>query len=106
MSDSTKLVRQIKRLKRARKALILAHNYQPAEVQEIADYTGDSLELSLIASRARKSVIVFCGVRFMAETAAILCPDKTVLLPVPRAGCQSGTVHRARFRAPSRFLGG
>lgn len=81
------LVRKIALLKQKRQALILAHNYQRPEVQDIADHTGDSLELSRIAAKSSESVIVFCGVRFMAETAAILCPEKTVLLPVPQAGC-------------------
>lgn len=85
--ETKDLVRQIALLKQKRQALILAHNYQRPEVQDIADYTGDSLELSRIAAKSSESVIVFCGVRFMAETAAILCPKKTVLLPVPEAGC-------------------
>jgi quinolinate synthase len=74
-------------LRTERNALILAHNYQRPEVQDIADVCGDSLELSRVAAGADRRVIVFCGVRFMAETAAILCPGKTVLLPVPEAGC-------------------
>ena len=74
-------------LKRQRKAVILAHNYQIGEVQDIADLTGDSLGLSMAASRTDAETIVFCGVRFMAETAAILSPDKTVLLPDETAGC-------------------
>lgn len=86
-THSMELVRRIGELKHDRNAIILAHNYQRPEVQEIADFTGDSLELSRIAESARESVIVFCGVRFMAETAAILCPDKRVLLPVLEAGC-------------------
>jgi quinolinate synthase len=70
-----------------RNAIILAHHYQRPEVQEVADVVADSLRLSQAAANARADVIVFCGVHFMAETAAILCPDKTVLLPDLRAGC-------------------
>ena len=74
-------------LARANNAVIMAHNYQRGEVQDIADYTGDSLELARLAAKTEASVIVFCGVHFMAETASILCPDKTVLLPDQGAGC-------------------
>ena len=74
-------------LKQRRNAIILAHNYQPAEVQAIADFTGDSLELARRAATVGEPVVVFCGVHFMAETAAILNPSKTILLPTPDAGC-------------------
>jgi len=84
---SNQLTEKIKQLKTEQNAVILAHNYQSGEVQDIADFTGDSLELSRIASRTNADVIVFCGVKFMAETAAILSPQKTVLLPDKHAGC-------------------
>ncbi|VGO18435.1 quinolinate synthase NadA [Pontiella sulfatireligans] len=78
---------KIQELKRERGAIIIAHNYQPDEVQAIADFTGDSLELSRKAAELDEEVIVFCGVHFMAETAAILSPEKTILLPDQFAGC-------------------
>jgi quinolinate synthase len=81
------LVEEIGRLRRERKALVIAHNYQPAEIQDIADFTGDSLELSRKAATTDADVLVFCGVHFMAETAKILSPEKTVLLPDEEAGC-------------------
>jgi len=81
------IIEKIQLLKERRNAIILAHNYQREEVQAIADYTGDSLGLSRKASMTDADVIVFCGVRFMAETASILSPDKIVLMPEPNAGC-------------------
>ncbi len=78
---------KIQELKRERGAIIIAHNYQSDEVQAIADFTGDSLELSRKAAELEEDVVVFCGVHFMAETAAILSPEKTILLPDRFAGC-------------------
>ncbi len=78
---------EVQRLKEERHAILLVHNYQPAEIQDIADLTGDSLELSRAAATMEGEVIVFCGVDFMAETAAILSPEKTVLLPAEDACC-------------------
>jgi quinolinate synthase len=83
----TELIREIRRLAAERDALILAHNYQRDEVQALADICGDSLGLSQEAARTDKQVIVFCGVHFMAESAAILAPEKTVLIPRADAGC-------------------
>ena len=85
--EETRLREEILELKQQRRAIILAHNYQRDEVQEIADFTGDSLELSRTAAGIDCDVIVFAGVAFMAESASILCPDKTVLLTEIGAGC-------------------
>jgi len=81
------LIEKVINLKKRRNAIILAHNYQLGEVQDIADFVGDSLELSQNAAKTEADVIVFCGVHFMAETASILCPDKVVLLPDRHASC-------------------
>ena len=81
------ILEEIRELSRERRAVILAHNYQRREVQQIADYLGDSLGLARQAQAEAAEVIVFCGVHFMAETANILCPDRITLLPEPEAGC-------------------
>lgn len=85
--DKKEILDEIERLKAERNAVIIAHNYQIPDVQDIADFVGDSLQLSREAAELDSDVIVFCGVHFMAETAAILAPDKTVLIPDARAGC-------------------
>lgn len=83
----TSLAEKILELKKEKNALLLAHYYQPAEIQKLADYVGDSYYLSEIARDAKEEVIVFCGVRFMGESAKILSPEKTVLMPCLDAGC-------------------
>src|SRR3954454_5364615 len=87
LEDIPALKREVRALAEARNAVILAHNYQVPEVQDVAHYVGDSLGLSRQAAAAGAEVIAFCGVHFMAETASILSPEKTVLIPDLDAGC-------------------
>lgn len=101
---------RIRDIARARNAVILAHNYQRPEVQDAADMCGDSLDLAMRAARTEADVIVFCGVRFMAETAAILSPEKTVLLPAENASCpmadmiSEDDVRRRKSEQPDLFV--
>ena len=98
--SSDELVARIKALANERNAVILSHNYERPEVQDVADFVGDSLGLSREAAKTTADVIVFCGVHFMAETAAILSPDKTVLLPDLAAGCSlAETITADQLRA-------
>jgi quinolinate synthase len=94
--SNNELIQKIKKLKEEHDAVILAHNYQIGEVQDIADFVGDSLGLSIEASKTKAKMIVFCGVKFMAETAAIICPDKMVLVPDENAGCPMANMITAR----------
>src|SRR5919112_4810746 len=94
-----RLHEEIRELARKRNAVILAHNYERPEVQDVADFVGDSLGLSREAAKTEAEVIVFCGVHFMAETAAILSPRKTVLLPDMAAGCSlASTINAEELR--------
>jgi len=98
--EIAELQRQIRALAKERNAVVLAHNYERPEVQDVADYVGDSLGLSREAASTDAEVIVFCGVHFMAETAAILSPDKIVLLPDLAAGCSlASTIDADQLRA-------
>jgi len=96
IKEDALLVKKIKELKAKRNAIILAHNYQLPEVQDIADFRGDSLELSRIAAKTDAKVIVFCGVYFMAETASILSPQKKVIMPDASAGCPMANMMSAQ----------
>jgi quinolinate synthase len=90
---------EVRQLARDRDAVILAHNYQLPEIQDVADHVGDSLALSRIAAQVRESTIIFCGVHFMAETAKILSYDKTVIIPDARAGCSlADTINAEQLR--------
>src|ERR671915_2117168 len=98
-SDLTRMQDEVRALAAERNAVILAHNYQVPEVQDVADFVGDSLGLSRRAADTDADVIAFCGVHFMAETASILSPDKTVLLPDLEAGCSlAATITAADLR--------
>lgn len=101
MRKTFEIIKEIRNLKKEKNAIILAHVYQLGEIQDIADYTGDSLDLSKKVMNTKADVIVFCGVRFMAETAYLLNPDKTVLLPDKNAGCglaDSATVKQLKIK--------
>jgi quinolinate synthase len=87
---------QICELRKQRNAVILSHTYQPAEIQDLADYVGDSYGLSKQATQVDADMIVFCGVQFMAETAAILNPERTVVMPDKTAGCPMADMIRRR----------
>ncbi len=107
LDNNGKLVDRIESLKEKRRAVILAHNYQLGEVQDIADFVGDSLELSQRAAQTQAEVIIFCGVHFMAETASILSPEKAVLLPDLNAGCPMANMITAEeLREKKRQLPG
>ena len=96
------LKEQIGKLKKEKGAVIMAHYYQSPELQDIADYVGDSLALAQIAAKLDNDIIVVCGVHFMGETAKILCPDKKVLIPDPTAGCSLATF--PRYSSRLRYL--
>ncbi len=99
MEEQQRVAEEIKRLKEEKNAVIIAHNYQLPEVQDIADFTGDSLSLSQMAANTEADMIVFCGVHFMAETASIISPRKKVLIPDLKAGCSlADTINADQLR--------
>ena len=105
--EFTEQQKEVRRWLEQRRGILLAHNYQPGEIQDVADFLGDSLALSMTAAKTPAEVIVFCGVHFMAETAAILCPDKTVLLPREDVGCyMAATISAEQLRARKAELPG
>ena len=105
--EFTEQQKEVRRWLERRRGILLAHNYQPGEIQDVADFLGDSLALSMTAAKTPAEVIVFCGVHFMAETAAILCPDKTVLLPREDVGCyMAATITAEQLRARKAELPG
>jgi quinolinate synthase len=105
--EFTEQQKEVRHWLEKRRGILLAHNYQPGEIQDVADFLGDSLALSMTAAKTPAEVIVFCGVHFMAETAAILCPDKTVLLPREDVGCyMAATISAEQLRARKAELPG
>jgi quinolinate synthase len=105
--EFTEQQQEVRRWLERRRGILLAHNYQPGEIQDVADFLGDSLGLSMTAAKTPAKVIVFCGVHFMAETAAILCPDKTVLLPREDVGCyMAATITPEQLKARKAELPG
>ncbi len=105
--DFTEKQKEVRHWLKERRGILLAHNYQPGEIQDVADFLGDSLGLSMAAAKTPAEVIVFCGVHFMAETAAILCPEKTVLLPRLDVGCyMAATITPEQLRSRKAGLPG
>ena len=96
------LIKAINELKKEKNAIILGHYYQKGEIQDIADYVGDSLALAQWAAKTEADIIVMCGVHFMGETAKVLCPNKKVLVPDMEAGCSRIVVRRTSLRSLSK----